>query len=407
MAQALDAIADKARVYVAGGSAVSTSILEAMTQQRDRWSRIEIVADYLVEPLPVFAYPTEPFHVASLQPNGTLRSMIDGDAYRTAARPLSEWGGAMEPGGDTAIDVALVHVSEPGPDGRFSLGVSSGTPLAAMSSADLVIAQVNPRMPYTFGAAEIHQDEMDLLVEVEHELVEFPLAEPDDITSLTGALVASEIPHGAILQLGVGALPEAVCRELSGHRDLGIHSGLISDGVIDLVASGAFSGKTHPDHPGKIVTAMIGGTRQLFDFVDRNPDVVTVTTHESHGMVALGRLPNLIAVNSSIEVALDGSINSERVGTRIVSGPGGAPDYARATAAADGGRFFVALPSTAAKGTVSRIVSTLQGPATVDGTLVDTVVTEFGVAKLCDLDASSRADVLRSIAHPDFRSDLG
>ncbi len=377
-----------------------------MAQERDRWSWIEFVSDYLVEPLPVFDHPGAPFHMASLQPSGALQTMVDAGAFRSAARELGAWAPAMAPGGDVAIDVAIVHVSEPGPDGRFSLGVSAATPLNAMASADLVIAQVNPRMPYTFGAAEIARDEIDLFVETEHELVEFPVAEPDDATRTIGALVAAEIPDGAILQLGLGALPEVVCAELSNHRDLGVHSGMISDGVMQLCLSGAFSGATHPDHPGKIVNGLIGGTRRLFDFVDRNPDVVTVPTAESHGMEALVRLPDFMAVNSSIEVALDGSINSERVGSRIVSGPGGAPDYARAASAAHGGRFFVALPATAARGTASRIVRHLQAPATVDGTLIDTVVTEFGVAIVRDLDPPARAEALRAIAHPDFRAAL-
>ena len=149
--------------------------------------------------------------------------------------------------------------------------------------------------------------------------------------------------------------------------DLGIHSGMVSDGLIGLHASGALTGSKHPEFPGKIVTAMIGGTRPLHDFVDRNPDIVMVPPTITHGLAAIGRLDQFTAINSAIEVALDGSINSERVGDRVISGPGGSPDYAAIAHAAEGGRFIVALPSTAARGTVSRIVPELMVPATVAG----------------------------------------
>ena len=397
------AIPDGSRIYSAGASAVPLGILEAMANQNDRWTAIELVSDYLPVPLPVFEHPGAPFHMTSLQPSGALKSMIEAGAYTSAASALSSWAAKMAKGGALAIDVALIHVSSPGPDGRFSLGVNTVTPLDAMAAADLVIAQVNPRMPYTYGAAEIELDEIDMLVEVDHAIVEFPAAVADATTQTVGALVAEQVANGSWLQLGLGALPDVVCAGLTGHQNLGIHSGMIADGVIDLHGSGALTGANHPDFPGKIVTGGIFGTKRLFDWAHQNRDIVMATPRVTHGLGAMAALPNFCAINSAIEVAIDGSINSERIGDRVISGPGGAPDYAEIAAAIPTARFFVALPSTAARGTKSRIVSELQAPATVPGEQVDVVITEHGVADIADLHGTDRARALATIADPTFR----
>ncbi|MGY9081787.1 MAG: acetyl-CoA hydrolase/transferase family protein [Acidimicrobiales bacterium] len=406
MTQALEAISDRSRFFIPGGSAVPTAILEAMTVEHDRWSAIEFVADYLLEPLPVFDHPNDPFTLTSLQPSRALASMVEAGAFTSAASALTTWAGLLAPTGALALDATIIHVSPPGPDGRFSLGVNTVTPLDAMASSTLVIAQVNPQMPYTFGAAEIERDEVDLFVEVDHPLVEFPAITPDETTRQVGANVARLVANGSMLQLGLGALPDVVCAELANHRDLGIHSGMVSDGLIALQASGALTGSKHPDFPGKIVTAMIGGTRTLLDFVDRNPDIVMVPPTITHGFAAIGRLDQFTAINSAIEVALDGSINCERVGDRVISGPGGSPDYAAIAHATEGGRFIVALPSTAARRTLSRIVPELRVPATVAGPLVDIVVTEHGVADFTGLDSAARANALRSVADLAFAESL-
>ena len=406
MPQVLDALRDGSRIFVPGGSAVPTAVLDAMAAEHDRWTSIEFVADYLLEPLAVFDHPNEPFRLTSLQPSRALAAIVDTGAVTSAASALTTWAGLLAPNGALALDATIVHVSSPGPDGRFSLGVNTVTPLDAMASADLVIAQVNPQMPYTFGAAEIERDEVDLFVDVDHALVEFPAITPDATTRLVGANVAQQVADGSMLQLGLGALPDVVCAELANHQDLGIHSGMVSDGLIGLHASGALTGARHPDYPGKIVTAMIGGTRPLLDFVDRNPDVLMVPATITHGFEAIGRLDRFTAINSAIEIGLDGSINSERVGDRVISGPGGSPDYAAIAQATSGGRFIVALPSTAARGTVSRIVPELAVPATVAGQLVDVVVTEHGIATIAGLSGAARAEAIRSVADPAFASSL-
>lgn len=400
--EAVSTIPDDSRIFVSAGSSVPLTILEAMAERRDRWTAIEVVSDYLVAPLPLFAYPNAPFRITSLQPSGALKSMIDAGAYTSAASALSTWGNQISPGGALALDVAIIHVSPAGPDGRLSLGVNTVTTLDAMASADLVIAQVNPRMPYTYGASQLERDEIDILVDADHALVEFPAVNADATTKVVGQLVADQITDDSWLQLGLGALPDVVCAALAGHKRLGIHSGMIADGVIDLFASGALTGDAHPEFPGKIVTAGVYGTRRSFEWAHQNPNLVMAPPTVTHGLEAIAPLPNFCAINSSIEVALDGSINSERIGERVVSGPGGAPDYGEIMAATPSARFFVALPSTAARGTRSRIVSELQAPATVPGHHVDLVITEHGVANIADVTGSERAAALAAVAHPDF-----
>jgi acyl-CoA hydrolase len=406
LATALDAIADGSRVFVSGGSATPKVIDQAMAAERHRWSTLDLVCDRLVEPLAVFDFPNEPFRLVSLQPSPAVDTMRNAGALTSDAGPFSRFGELMSSAGSWPIDVAIIHVSPPGPEGRYSLGVSVATPLAAIAEASLVIAQVNPRMPYSYGAAELDPDEIDLLVDAESELVETVRRPPDETALVIGTLVASVVSNGATLQLGVGALADAVMMALVDHTDLAIHSGMISDGVIDLQASGAITGASHPLFPGHIVTGLVGGTRAAFDFIDHNPVVVMAPAAVTHGQKLLTSLGGFTAINSAVEVAIDGSANGEMIGDRVVSGPGGAPDYALAAATAPGGRYIVALPATASSGRRSRIVDRLAAgaPATVAGQYVSTVVTEFGVASIAELSGQDRAEALLSIAAPAFRS---
>lgn len=402
MTEALDAIPDGARVFLSGGSAAPLAVDRAMADEPDRWTDLELVCDRLVAPLAVFDHPGRPFRLISLQPSPAVDAMRRGGALTGHPVPFSTFASVTAPDGPWPIDVAVIQVSPPGPEGRFSLGVSVATPVSQLPSADLVIAQVNPAMPYSFGGGELDRDEIDLLVEAEHPLVESPRSDPDDVARRIGVTVAGLIPDAATIQIGVGTLADAVLQSLGDHQRLNIHSGMVSDGIVDLARSGAITGTDHPRFPGRLVAGLLGGTRKVFDFVDRNPDVVMVPTELSHGMEVLTALSRFHAVNSAVEVALDGSINGETIGDRIVSGPGGAPDYAAAAARADGGRFIVALPATAAQGRVSRIVAHLAdgAPVTVAGDVVSTVVTEHGVADIAGLDGHDRAAALRAIADP-------
>ena len=216
------------------------------------------------------------------------------------------------------------------------------------------------------------------------------------------------VPDEATLQFGIGAIPEAVMARLTARRDLGVHSGLISDGLIDLLQSGALTNARKSQDAGVMIAAVCGGTRRLFGWLDHNPAVRLAPARYSHGVDVVSRGHRFVAINSAISVALDGSVNAETVGGRLLSGPGGQPDYAEAAMSAHDGIGIVAMPSTAARGTASRIVRRL-GPeeaVTVPRTLADRVVTEYGVAELRGRSLEERASALRAVAHPAFRSEL-
>ncbi len=410
MTEALDALAECSRVYITGGCSAPTAVAEAMANGRERWDRLEIVADYLLEPLPLFEHPGQPFHLLSLQPSTAVEKMRVAGAMGNVSTSLRHFSKLTAPGAALAIDAAVIHVSPPGPEGRFSLGASVGTPIEMVANAPLVVAQVNPQMPYTFGAGELDRDEIDLLVDVDHALVELPPSSVDDVATEIGRTVAGEIPNGSVIQFGVGAIPKAVLTSLFEHRDLSIHGGMIGDTVVELHASGALTGSGKPTWPGKMVVGAVLGSQPSFDFAHRNPELLMVPSKISHGATALAALDRFVAINSAVEVALDGSINAENAGERVLSGPGGQPDYLVGAAEADNGLSIIALPSTAGRDrSRSRIVSALASGTPVTGlrSLADLVVTEHGIARLKGRTMEERAEALQAIAHPDFRAGLG
>ena len=408
MAEAMAAIADGSTVYVTPICSVPTGLVNAMAEHRSRWSRLQIVTDYLIEPLSIFKYPNEPFRLTSLQPSRAVDAMRAAGALRTVPSIVSLFHSMVRRGGPHQADVALIHVSPPGPEGRFSLGAGGGVAAELVRSAPLVIAQVNPQMPYTFGACELERDQIDLLVEVDHPIVELVVPEPDETAKAIGRFAAELVGDGAVLQFGIGAIPESILASLMDRKDLAIHGGMVGDTVIDLVEAGALTGARKNIDRGKMAVMGVLGTRRSFDWVHRNPDILTVPSCYSHGASVLSRIENFTALNSALTISLDGSVNAEMAGSRVLSGPGGQPDFALGAAAAPNGLSVVAFPSTAANGTQSRIVRHLPegSNTTLPRYLVDAVVTEFGVARLRGLPLEERAEALAAIAHPDFRGEL-
>ena len=410
--QALDLIADGSRVYVAPFGAVPTVLVGAMAEQRDRWTRIETISDYLLEPLPTFNYPSDPFRHASLQPSTALEALrrldFDRNSLRLIPASYAQFARSLGPSGVAPVDVALVQVSLPDATGRFSLGVSGGATAEVVRTAPVVIAEVNPMMPFTRGVTECERSDFDALVEVEHPLPEVPPSEIGEVASAIGGYVASVVPHQATLEYGIGAIPDAVLAALADREDLGIHSGMLGDGVIDLIDSGVVTGKAKSLDRGLHVAAMLVGSSRLYDWADGRDDVRMVASTYSHGVPVLANQERFCAINSAVEVALDGAVNAEVVAGRVVSGPGGQPDFAIAADLAPGGVGIVALPSTAGRGRVSRIVTEIGPgrPITVPRYLADRVVTEHGVAALGGVALGERADRLRAIAHPDHRASL-
>lgn len=306
------------------------------------------------------------------------------------------------------LDAVLINVTRPDAHGYCSLGTSVDSTLAAIESAPLVIAQLNASMPRTLGDSFIHVDRIDLAVEVDEPPYEHVLPPIGPVEQRIAANVAELIPDGAVIQMGIGAIPAAVGLALTGRRDLGVHTEMFTDVMVDLVEAGAITGSRKELDRGKIVAAFMMGTQRLYRFVDDNPMVEMRPVDYTNDTAVIRRLRRMTAINSALEIDLTGQVCADSVGTRFYSGIGGQMDFVRGAALAEDGRAIIALPSTARAGSESRIVPFLrQGAGVVTSRgHVQTVVTEWGVAELHGRSVAQRARALIGIAHPDFRDQL-
>ncbi|HEU0237637.1 MAG TPA: acetyl-CoA hydrolase/transferase C-terminal domain-containing protein [Candidatus Limnocylindrales bacterium] len=306
------------------------------------------------------------------------------------------------------LDAVFVNATPPDAHGFCSLGTSVEAMHAAIRAARTVIVQFNRAMPRTLGDSFIHVDEIDLAVEVDVPPYEYEIGEIGAVEREIGRYVADLVPDGATLQLGIGAIPAATALALRDKRDLGIHTEMFTDSVVDLVEAGVITGARKERNRGKIVTAFLMGSKRLYGFVHDNPMVEMRPvdfTNDTHVIRQFGRM---VAINSAIEVDLTGQVVADSIGHRMYSGVGGQMDFIRGAGLAPEGRAIIALPATAADGSASRIVPSLHEGAGVVTTRahVRTVVTEFGVAELFGKSVRERAQELIGIAHPDFRSEL-
>ena len=305
------------------------------------------------------------------------------------------------------VDILLLRVRPHPKPGYFTAGVMADFLPAMVQAARCVIAEIDERLPITAQDALVEAKDIDVLTQCDADEVLMPDPEPTDIDMRVAAHVAGLIPDGATIQLGVGGLPVAVCRALMQHKDLGVHSGVISDIVVDLVEKGVITNARKGIDAGRIVTGGLFGSRRLMNFADGNQRIEIRCSEYTHNQQVLARLPNLYAINSGVEVDLTGNVNSEIAAGRYLGAIGGLPDFVRGAIASNGGRSIIALPSTTPDGKHSRIVATLAGrPISVPRGDIDLVVTEYGVADLRGRSFSERAERLRAIAHPDFRDRL-
>ena len=306
------------------------------------------------------------------------------------------------------VDVALVSVTPPTPEGKVSLGVSCDYTVEAVKSAKTVIAQVNPSMPYTYGSTELPVEDIDVFVEHDQPVIELPQGRIGDVEKAIGSNCATLIPDGATLQLGIGAIPDAVLLFLKDKKDLGIHSEMFSDGVVELAEAGVITNAKKTLKPGKFVVTFLMGTKRLYDFVNNNPNVEMQPVDYVNDPYVVAQNDDLISINSCVQIDLMGQVASESVGLKQISGTGGQVDFVRGASASKGGVSIMAFPSTAAKGTVSKIVPFLDHGTAVTTCRcdVDYAVTEYGIAHLKGETLRTRARNLIAIAHPDFRAPL-
>jgi len=408
-AEAVSRIRPGQRVFVGTGCAQPESLVKAMTKRARQLADTEVVhlltlgdAPYAQKEL------TENFRVNSFFIAQNVRELIQEGLGDYTPIFLSEIPGLFE-SGRLPLDVALIQVSPPDEHGLCSLGISVDIVKSAVEAANLVIAEVNPNMPRTFGDSflEVRRD-IDLLVPADHPILETEPPAADKVTEKIALHVSSLIEDESTLELGIGRIPQACLAYLKNRKDLGIHTEMLTDGVIDLIESGAVTGRRKTLDRDKIVLSFAMGTGRLYDYVDQNAKFAFKPTEYVNDPFIISQQHKMVAINVALEVDLTGQVCADSLGTRFFSGIGGQLDFNRGAARSKGGRAIIALPSTAKNGTVSRIVPMLSPGAGVVTTRGDVhyVVTEYGVAFLHGKNVQERAIALISIAHPKFRAEL-
>jgi len=305
------------------------------------------------------------------------------------------------------VDVALIQLSPPDEKGFMSFGVSVDYTMQAAESAKIVIAEVNKQMPRTHGSY-IHISQINHVVETDRPLIEIPIPKITNIEEKIGDYVASIVPDQANLQLGIGGVPDAVLKFLQNKNDLGIHTEMFSDGVVDLYEGGIITNKYNNLNPGKFTATFLMGTKRLYDFVDDNAVVDMHPVDYTNNVMIAGKINKLISINSAIQVDLYGQVSADTIGYQQYSGVGGQVDFVRASSLSSGGKSIIAFPSTNKKKTLSRIVPNLDEGACVTTSRNDVhyIITEYGIADLRGKNLRQRADALINIAHPNFRTQL-
>lgn len=394
-------------IYLHTAAATPVALVEAMTARSSELYNVSIYQMHTEGPAP---YAEEKykdiFRVNSMFIGGNVRKAHKEGRANFIPCFLSEVP-IMIRSGVIPVDVALIQVSSPDKHGFCSLGVSVDATKAAVDTAKIVIAQVNPRMPRTHGDGLLHISKFDRYVEIEAELPEHPAHELTEVEKRIGLHVAGMIEDGATLQMGIGAIPDAVLSCLGGHKDLGVHTEMFSDGIIPLVKSGVINNKFKTRHKDYLVSGFMIGSRKLYDFVDDNPMIRMLDIQYVNDTAVIRKMPKMTSINSAIEVDLTGQVCADSIGTMMYSGVGGQMDFIRGASLSPGGKPIIALPSSTAKGD-SKLVSVLKPGAGVVTTRahVHYVVTEYGVADLYGKDLKQRARSLINIAHPDHREEL-
>ncbi len=396
------------RVYIHPGCCTPEHLVEAMVARKDELENVE-VCHVLTQGKAGYVEPGMEGHFRH-------RSFFTGANVRQAinegrADQTHIFLGEVEDlylSGDLPIDVALIQVSPPDEHGFLSYGVGVDITMSAAQVARIVIAQVNPEMPRVHGDCFIHINKITHVVEHSTPLLEMPQGTPDEVSMTIGRLIAERIEDGSTLQMGIGAIPDAFLAALEGRHDMGIHTEMFSDGIIPLVDSGVINNSKKTLHPGKIVSAFTLGTSKIFDFCDDNPFIEFHPCKYTNDPFIIAQNEKMISINSALGIDLTGQVFADSLGFDFYSGIGGQVDFVRGAAKSKGGKPFIAFPSTARNGTVSRIVTHIPPGTGVTTTRADVhwIVTEYGAVNLHGRSVGERAKLLISIAHPDYREEL-
>ena len=395
------------RVFIHGAAATPTPLIEALARRID----LEHVTLYHLHtsgPAP-FATPEQQgrFFSVSLFTGPPLRAAIDDGRADFMPVFLSDIPSLFD-SGLIPIDVALLQLSPPDRHGYCTLGTSVDAALAVARNARVIVAEINEQMPRTHGNTLVPFATVSRFIATNRPLLAHDAPEPSAVEAQIGGHVAALVQNGATLQMGIGAIPDAVLRRLGDKEDLGIHTEMFSDGVMALIKSGVVTNRLKHVHRGRTVTSFINGSQALFDFVNDNPFVEFHPCDCTNDTAIIRRNDRVVAINSALEVDLSGQVCADSIGHRIYSGIGGQMDFIRGAALSKEGVPVIALPSTAAGGTLSRLVPALKPGAGVVTTRghVHWVVTEYGAVNLFGRSLRQRAELLISIAHPDMRAEL-
>ena len=405
--EALKIVKSNDKIYIHAAAAAPSVLIKALSDRHDELRNVEICQLHTEGEAP-YANPeyAESFHVNSFFIGRNVRHTLKAGNGSYTPVFLSEVP-LLFKRNIVDIKVALIHVSVPDQHGYCSLGVSVEATLAAIDNADHVIAQVNKQMPRTFGDGIIHITEIDAFVECDVPLPTHPVTEPTAVEIKIGDNVANLIEDRSTLQMGIGNIPNAVLSRLHNHKDLGLHTEMFSDGVIDLILKDVINGNYKGVNPGRALATFLMGSKRLYDYVDDNPFVEMRSSDYVNDVSIIKQNPRMVAINSAIEVDVTGQVCADSIGSKMYSGVGGQMDFIRGASLSEGGKAIIALPSVTKKG-ISRIVPALKTGAGVVTTRahIHYVVTEYGVANLYGKTIKQRVKALVNIAHPDHREDL-
>lgn len=381
-----------------------TTLVEALIAQRASLGGVSAFAATSFSGL-LTPEITDHIALSSMGAMGALRSVAKAGKLGIVPCHVGQIGGMIRDG-FLPCDVAFVQVSPANSEGNHSYGLVNDFVQEAVANARVVVAEVNDRVPFTHSDRMLSRDHIDVAVHVSRPPVEVAPARIGEVDRAIAAIVARYISDGSVIQTGIGAVPDAILQLLGDRRDLGIHSGMIGDGLVDLVEAGAVTNARKRRDRGISVTGALIGSDRLYRFADRNPAVGLRASRYTHSEAIMASIPRLVTINSAIEVDLTGQVNAEQLGPNYMGGTGGQVDYVRAGSRSPGGRSIIALPATALQGTVSRITARLDGPVTSARSEVDVVVTEYGAAELRGQSLAERARRMVAIAHPEHRSAL-
>tara|TARA_R110002111_G_scaffold18_3_gene154 strand:- start:13932 stop:15197 length:1266 start_codon:yes stop_codon:yes gene_type:complete len=405
--EALKVVKSNDRIYIQAAAAAPQTLIKALSARHEELRNVEICQLHTEGEAP-YANPElrDSFHVNSFFVGKNVRHTIKAGNGSYTPVFLSELPRLFQQR-ILELDVVLIHVSVPDRHGYCSLGVSVEAILAAIDNAKTVIAQVNPQMPRTHGAGIIHISEIDFFVETNEEIPIHEMAAPNAIESQIGDYVANLIEDRSTLQMGIGSIPNAVLSRLTNHKDLGLHTEMFSDGVIDLILNNVINGNYKKINRGRALSTFVMGSKRLYDYVNDNPFVEMRASNYTNNAAYIKQNPKMVAINSAIEVDLTGQVCADSIGSAIYSGVGGQMDFIRGASLSEGGKAIIALPSVTKNG-ISRIVPSLKPGAGVVTTRahVHYVVTEYGVANLYGQTIKNRVKALVDIAHPDHRESI-